>query len=97
MRMSPYFNIVYRSNSRHGTGRYHYRYKEGSRYEEVDADTVTDVLNAILDANGLTPHADPWIDSGEKTVSLARVRMHARGFARMHADEKDILLEPVSK
>lgn len=76
----------------HGTGRYHYQHQSGSRYDGVREDVVVDVLSAILEFDGLMPHADPWIDSGDKTVSLATVRMFARAFARIHASEKDMLV-----
>ena len=76
----------------HGTGRYHYKHQEESRYEEVCTDTVTDILSSILKSNCLRPHIDPWIDSGGETVSLATTRMHARAFARIHATDEDSLL-----
>lgn len=76
----------------HGTGRYHYTHQEGSRYERAPAGGLLDVLDSILKHNGLTPHQDPWIDSGGKTVSLGTVRMHSRLFARIHLYEKDSLL-----
>lgn len=76
----------------HGTGRYHYQYQGESRYEKVNADGLLDVLDSIIQHNGLTPHNDPWIDSGGKTVSLGTVRMHSRLFARIHLYERDTLL-----
>ncbi len=75
----------------HGTGRYHYRHQEDSRYQDVQEDIV-DILTKIIESGGLKPHTDPWINSGGKTVSLARVRMHARAFARIHVCEGDALL-----
>jgi len=78
----------------HGTGRYHYKHQEESRYKEVRTDTTTDILSSILDSNGLRPHIDPWIDSGGETVSLATTRMHAKAFARIHAvNEGSFLFE----
>lgn len=76
----------------HGTGRYHYRYQGATRYESVSTDGVLDVLDSIIRHDGLTPHKDPWIDSGGKTVSLGTVRMHSRLFARIHLYEHDTLL-----
>lgn len=75
----------------HGTGRYHYSYEGESRYERVDAASFIDVLELIIERKGLTPHLDPWIASGGKTVSLGTVRMHSRLFARIHMYEKDAL------
>ena len=69
----------------HGTGRYHYHHENGSRYQKVNTDGTIDILNTIIQSNGLTPHHDPWIDSKGDTVSLATTRMHARAFARIHA------------
>lgn len=63
----------------HGTGRF--------RYERT-TDVSYDVLAKILEAGGLQPYRDPWIDSGAETVSLATVRTLARQFARVHAYEK---------
>lgn len=76
----------------HGTGRYHYSYQGESRYENVDAGELLDVLDSIIRHDGLLPHNDPWIDSGGKTVSLGTVRMHSRLFARIHLYEHDTLL-----
>lgn len=76
----------------HGTGRYHYQHQNGSRYEAVETTKVLDILASILQSDGLTPHHDPWIDSGGETVSLATTRMHARAFARIHATGKDTLV-----
>ena len=76
----------------HGTGRYHYQYQGATRYENVSVDGLLDVLNSIIEQGGLTPHYDPWIDSGGKTVSLGTVRMHSRLFARIHLYEHDALL-----
>lgn len=76
----------------HGTGRYHYKHHNGSRYKSVTTDTTTDILGAILLSDGLLPHYDPWIDSNGKTVSLATTRMHARAFARIHAAEKEMFV-----
>jgi hypothetical protein len=76
----------------HGTGRYHYQYQGESRYESVNPGGLLDVLDSIIKHNGLTPHQDPWIDSGGKTVSLGTVRMHSRLFARIHLYERDTLL-----
>jgi len=73
----------------HGTGRYHYRHQEGSRYAGLQEDGTVDVLSAIIAVCGLVPHKDPWIDSGCATVSLATVRMHARGFACLYLYEGD--------
>jgi hypothetical protein len=81
-----------RSNYWHGTGRYHYQYQGESRYGSVNADGLLDVLDSIIQHNGLTPHQDPWIDSGGKTVSLGTVRMHSWLFARIHLYEHDALL-----
>lgn len=92
-RYLPQISTLYtRATHWHGTGRHHYMHQEGSRYEGISKDGVVDVLASILASGGLTPHTDPWIDSGGKTVSLATVRMHARAFARIHSYEKDILL-----
>ncbi len=89
----PHISTLYTQATHwHGTGRYHYRNQKDSRYEDVGDDAVVDILAGILECDGLKPHADPWINSGGKTVSLATVRMHARIFARVHADEKGILL-----
>ncbi len=76
----------------HGTGRYHYSYKGESRYESVNGDELLDVLDSIIRHDGLTPHHDPWIDSGGNTVSLGTVRMHSRLFARAHLYEYNTLL-----
>jgi hypothetical protein len=76
----------------HGTGRFHYQYQNGSRYENVDVGGLVDVLDSILMQGGLMPHHDPWIDSGGKTVSLGTVRMYSRLFARIHLYEHDTLL-----
>ncbi len=76
----------------HGTGRYHYSYEGESRYESVNGDELLDVLDSIIRHDGLTPHHDPWIDSGGNTVSLGTVRMHSRLFARAHIYEHDVLL-----
>jgi hypothetical protein len=76
----------------HGTGRYHYRYEGDSRYTTVSTDSVLDVLNSILEEDGLRPHLDPWIDSGGETISLATTRAHSRLFARIHLYEKDELI-----
>lgn len=67
----------------HGTGRFRYERMKDSRY---------DVLAKIISSGGLQPYRDPWIDSGGETVSLATVRMLARGFARVHAYEHSTLL-----
>jgi hypothetical protein len=75
----------------HGTGRYHYKHQNGSRYKTVCTENATNILEAILRTNGLKPHLDPWINSGGKTVSLATVRMHARAFARIHLAENETL------
>jgi hypothetical protein len=75
----------------HGTGRYHYSYQGESRYESVSAGGLLDVLDSIIQHDGLTPHQDPWIDSGGKTISLGTVRMHSRLFARIHLYETDSL------
>jgi hypothetical protein len=75
----------------HGTGRYHYQYEGDSRYTTVSTDSVLDVLNSILEEDGLRPHLDPWIDSGGETISLATTRAHSRLFARIHLYEKDEL------
>ena len=80
------------ANYWHGTGRYHYRHVDGSRYAGIINDDTIDVLQSIISDNGLKPHHDPWIDSGGKTISLATVRMHARAFARIHASEEAIFL-----
>ncbi len=89
----PQISRLYkRATHWHGTGRYHYQHQKDSRYEEVCEDKVIDILDAILESDGLKPHVDPWIDSGGKTVSLATVRMHAKAFARIHTYERDILL-----
>jgi hypothetical protein len=89
----PQISCLYQKATHwHGTGRYHYEHQNGSRYIGVSEELVTDILIAILDSGGLEPHLDPWIDSGNKTVSLATVRMHARAFARIHLFEKDVLL-----
>lgn len=76
----------------HGTGRYHYSYKGESRYESVNGDELLDVLDSIIRHDGLTPHHDPWIDSGGNTVSLGTVRMHSRLFARAHLYERGTLI-----
>lgn len=76
----------------HGTGRYHYKHENGSRYQNVTNDDTVDILNSILQSNGLIPHHDPWIDSKGKTVSLATTRMHARAFARIHKPNKEVLV-----
>lgn len=76
----------------HGTGRYHYQHQGESRYERVSEDGLLDILDSILQHDGLIPHQDPWIDSGGKTVSLGTVRMHSRLFARIHLYERDTLL-----
>lgn len=65
----------------HGTGRYHYQ-----QYG------VIDIFASILDDDGLRPYLDPWIDSGGKTVSLGKTRMHSRLFARVHLAEGDVML-----
>ena len=83
---------VERATYWHGTGRYHYQYQVESRYESVSADGLLDVLDSIVQHDGLTPHQDPWIASGGKTVSLGTVRMHSRLFARIHQYEKNSLL-----
>ncbi|MEK7530808.1 MAG: hypothetical protein AAB573_02975 [Patescibacteria group bacterium] len=89
----PYIQECYeRATYWHGTGRYHYSYRGESRYENVNGDGLLDVLSSIIQRNGLTPHKDPWIDSGGKTVSLGTVRMHSRLFARIHLYEHDTLL-----
>lgn len=89
----PHIQEVYaRAAYWHGTGRYHYPYQGATRYESVSADGLLDVLDSIIHYNGLTPHQDPWIDSGGKTVSLGTVRMHSRLFARIHLYEHDTLL-----
>jgi hypothetical protein len=75
----------------HGTGRYHYMYESGSRYENPKTVEYFDVLNSIIEHKGLIPHHDPWINSGGKTVSLGTVRMHSRLFARIHLYERDAL------
>lgn len=62
----------------HGTGRYHYQ-QQG----------ILDILASIIDNNGLKPYLDPWIDSGGKTVSLGKTRMHSRLFARVHLNDRD--------
>lgn len=69
----------------HGTGRF--RYERIRDAEDEVGNSVFDVLEGIIDAGGLQPYKDPWIDSGGKTVSLATVRMLARAFARVHAHE----------
>jgi hypothetical protein len=76
----------------HGTGRYHYAHSGESRYESGNAEGTLDVLDSIIKNDGLMPHADPWIASGGKTVSLGTVRMHSRLFARIHLYEGDTLL-----
>lgn len=76
----------------HGTGCYHYSYQGASRYERVSTDGLLDVLDSIIQHDGLTPHHDPWIESGGNTVSLGTVRMHSRLFARAHLYEDDALL-----
>jgi hypothetical protein len=76
----------------HGTGRYHYGHSDESRYESTNADGTLDVLGSIATSDGLTPHHDPWIASGGKTVSLGTVRMHSRLFARIHLYEGDTLM-----
>lgn len=75
----------------HGTGGYHYSYQGESRYESVDTKELINVLDSIIEQDRLTPHQDPWIVSGGKTVSLGTVRMHSRLFARIHQYEKDSL------
>ncbi len=88
----PQITTLYaRATHWHGTGRYHYRHQEDSRYQGLGDDSV-DILTEIIESGGLKPHQDPWIYSGGKTVSLATVRMHARGFARIHADEESIFV-----
>lgn len=79
----------------HGTGRYHYRHSEITRYKDVDATKHIDVLDSILTAGGLTPHYDPWMLSDghyTKTISVAPVRMHSRVYARVHQYEKSRLI-----
>jgi len=76
----------------HGTGRYHHMYSGGSRYGKVRAEAHFDVLESIIQGGGLIPHADPWIPSGGKTVSLGTARMHSRLFACAHRYETDTLL-----
>lgn len=89
----PHIITLYdRATHWHGTGRYHYQHKEDSRYAELHENKTVDILAAIVDFNGLKPHTDPWIDSGDKTVSLATTRMHARAFARIHTNNNDKLL-----
>lgn len=76
----------------HGTGRYHYQHENGSRYQNVNTRGTIDILNAIIQSNGLTPHHDPWIDSKGSTVSLATTRMHARAFACIHTTQSGDLV-----
>ena len=76
-------NLYGQATHWHGTGRFRYERMKDSQY---------DVLARILDSGGLQPYRDPWIDSGGETVSLATVRMLARGFARVHAYEHSIPL-----
>jgi len=74
----------------HGTGRYHYRHAEDSRYEGAGKGEVTDVLASIIIKEGLTAHEDLWITidgQHKKTVSVAPLRMHARLFAHIHLRE----------
>lgn len=85
-------NLYKQTTHWHGTGRYHYKHGNDSRYEAVVTDETTDILEGVLTSNGLAPHHDPWIDSNGKTVSLATTRMHARAFARIHATEKEMLV-----
>jgi hypothetical protein len=89
----PHIREAYaRATYWHGTGRYHYSYEGESRYESVNGKELLDVLDSIIRHDGLTPHHDPWIDSGGNTVSLGTVRMHSRLFARAHLYEYDDLL-----
>lgn len=88
----PEIEALYRQATHwHGTGRYRYERMKGSR-DEAGGNVVFDVLVGIIESRGLQPYRDPWIDSGGETVSLATVRMLARGFARVHAYEHSTLL-----
>jgi len=89
----PQITTIYTQTTHwHGTGRYHYRHGIDSRYGEINSHETFDVLKHIIDFNGLKPHSDPWIDSGDKTVSLATTRMHGRAFARISASHDSRLM-----
>lgn len=88
----PQISALYTQTTHwHGTGRYHYQHSDDSRYKNINDDTLIDILDAILGSGGLKTYIDPWINSGDKTVSLATVRMHARVFALVHTYEKNTL------
>src|SRR3990167_930990 len=77
----PEITVLYQQATHwHGTGRYRYERMKDS-HSEVGENAVFDVLVGIIKSTGLQPYRDPWIDSGGETVSLATVRMLARGFA----------------
>ena len=76
----------------HGTGRYHYHYSGNSKYEGVDDKTLLDVLDSIIESNGLIPRFDPWIKvSGhtQESISVTPFRMYARVYAGFHQYEKN--------
>lgn len=78
--------IVSRAAYWHGTGRYQYSVVAADKYQGV-SDSVADKLQQILAAGGLTPHFDPYYESGASdgaTVSLAHCRMYARYYAQIH-------------
>ncbi len=74
----------------HGTGHYHYYHPRDSRYAGVDHTRTVDVVQAIVDRQGLEAHTDLWYKADGhflKTISLAPSRMHARLYAHIHLRE----------
>lgn len=71
----------------HGTGRYHYQLLGMSKYEGVDFVQTYDVLQAIINAGGISPCYDPVVGvNGEflNSVSLTPYRMYGRAYAEFN-------------
>lgn len=71
----------------HGTGHYHYRHPNDTRYGAVEHIDIVNVLESILSNRGLNGHQDLWVQINshfKKTVSVAPSRMHARLYAHIH-------------
>lgn len=79
----------------HGTGRYQYAHSNVTRYESLDTDTITDLLESIIQEGGLRLHDEPWLRKIQKmampTVSLSPFRMYAKLYAGLYLYEKDTL------
>lgn len=77
----------------HGTGRYQYAHSNVTRYESLDTDIITDLLESIIQEGGLRLHDEPWFRKiiTVPTISLSPFRMYAKLYAGLYLYDKDTL------